>query len=403
MHIISTEMGLGKTFVGSEKAIDLGAKTILVICQKSKVSDWIAHFQTHYPIETYDLTTKKGYAAFLESKQGVGVINYELSWRRPELFELTDFTLMLDESSLIQTPTAKRTKFILKLEPKNVILLSGTPTAGKYEKLWTQVKLLGWNIRKQEYDETFVNWRKVKFNGFPVKIVDKYNPYKNIGLLKSKLAEHGAIFMKSEEVLTLPEQIFYTVESNTPRIYEKFVKDSIVTIEGKDLIGDTILTHLLYRRLICGAYNEHKLGQFKDLISSTDDRVIVFYNFNSELSKLIKICDTCHKETSQVCGNIKDIKAYEEVNDSVTLVQYQAGSMGINFQKANKIIYFSPPLSCEHWMQSIKRIHRIGQKHPCFYYKMTTKNSVENQIYYSLEKGETYTNELFRKDSGLWQ
>lgn len=64
----------------------------------------------------------------------IGIINYELAFRRPELSKLSDFTLMLDESSLIQNETAKRSKFILKkLNPSNVILLSGTPTSGKYE------------------------------------------------------------------------------------------------------------------------------------------------------------------------------------------------------------------------------------------------------------------------------
>ena len=30
------------------------------------------------------------------------IINYDLVWRRPELLELKDFTLMLDESSCIK-------------------------------------------------------------------------------------------------------------------------------------------------------------------------------------------------------------------------------------------------------------------------------------------------------------
>lgn len=52
------------------------------------------------------------------------LINYELAFRRPELLKLHDITLLLDESSLIQNETAKRTKFIMKLNYKNLILLS---------------------------------------------------------------------------------------------------------------------------------------------------------------------------------------------------------------------------------------------------------------------------------------
>jgi len=34
------DMGLGKTFVGSEKMMQLGKQLNLLICQKSKIQDW---------------------------------------------------------------------------------------------------------------------------------------------------------------------------------------------------------------------------------------------------------------------------------------------------------------------------------------------------------------------------
>ena len=39
------DMGLGKTFTGGEKLIELGAELNLVICQKSKIADWVHHFR----------------------------------------------------------------------------------------------------------------------------------------------------------------------------------------------------------------------------------------------------------------------------------------------------------------------------------------------------------------------
>ena len=39
------DMGLGKTFVGSEKMLQLNKRVNLVICQKSKVNDWVEHFK----------------------------------------------------------------------------------------------------------------------------------------------------------------------------------------------------------------------------------------------------------------------------------------------------------------------------------------------------------------------
>ena len=149
------DMGLGKTFIGSEKMKQLGCRLNLVICQKSKVDDWAEHFEKYYPRYhiinyTIEKEAKRLFTLLAGGCPVIIIINYDLVWRRPELLKLQDFTLMLDESSLITNRIAKRSAFILKFKPKNVILLSGTPTAGKYEKLWSQLQLLGWNIDERE-------------------------------------------------------------------------------------------------------------------------------------------------------------------------------------------------------------------------------------------------------------
>jgi len=397
------DMGLGKTFVGSEKLAVLGSHVNLLICQKSKIKDWINHFKENYPeFLVYDLTKKDALVDFLckvESSPKIGIINYELTFRRPELLMLRDFTLMLDESSLIQNETAKRTKFVMKLQPKNVILLSGTPTDGKYERLWSQIQLLGWSIRKDTFMKQYVEtvWVDDGDGHFRQAIVG----YKNVDRLKRKLAEHGAIFMKTEEAgIELPEQIIVPVTVESSKEYKKFMKSRLVTVEGRELVGDTALTKLLYARMLCGQFNQDKLEAFRDLINSTGDRLIVFYNFNEELDKLLAICEHFERPCSIVNGQTKDLEAYETRSDSITFVQYQAGSMGLNLQKTNKTIYFTLPLSAEQWIQSHKRTHRLGQKNTCFYYYMMCRDSVEEHILDTLKMRKDYTDELFTEYEG---
>lgn len=399
-------MGLGKTFTGAEKLIQLRAKVNLVICQKSKIKDWVEHFAKHYmfgfnAVNVYDLTKKTDYNLLfklLEVNQcmNVLIINYELAFRRPELLQLTDFTLMLDESSMIQNETAKRSKFILKMKPKNIILLSGTPTSGKYENLWSQLHLLGWNISKDLYWKQYVDVEYLENQGFPIKVV---RGYKNVERLKQKMREYGCRFLKTNEVFDLPEQIFNIISVETTKEYRKFRKDRIVTVDEKELVGDTTLTKMLYERMLCGSYNEEKLNALKDLISSTEDRLIVFYNFNEELRKIEEICLELDRPLSIVNGQIKDLTIYEQYSNSITAIQYQAGSMGLNLQKANKIIYFTPPLSSELFEQSKKRTHRIKQDRTCFYYELTCKNSIEEKIYKTLAMRRDYTNDLFEEDN----
>lgn len=412
------DMGLGKTFVGSEKMIDLGEKVNLVICQKSKVNDWVEHFNKQYefnpkdPFAAIDLTSKGGISIFFEMVEDVqksnfgrtfGIINYELAWRRKDLLKLYDFTLMLDESSLIQNIKAKQTKFIMKLKPKNVILLSGTPCSGKYENLVTQANLLGWNISQEIYDRTYINYKLTEDDGsgFRHRIVDMDDPYKNVDRLKNKLREYGAVFMKTEDVLDLPEQNFNEILVDAPKEYKKFMKDDICILLIDDfsnkieLIGDTIFTKRLYARQLCSQYNQHKLDALTDLIQSTQDRLIVFYNFNDELEQLKAICKAQNRPYSQVNGSVKDLYAYDNYSDSISLIQYQAGAMGLNLQKANKIIYFSLPERSELFEQSKKRIHRIGQSKPCFYYVMMARDTIERNIYDNLKLRKDYTDNLF--------
>lgn len=398
------EMGTGKTFVGSEKLISLNESLNLLVCQKSKINDWLEHFEKHYPeVVIFDLTKAKQLEQFLfeaqrRSDTTVAIINYELLWRRSKIGKLSIGTLMLDESSLIQNSKAKQTKFILKLNYKNVILLSGTPCSGKYENLWTQLKLLGYGVTESFFLSTFVNFDLLDIGTRIVKVVRKIDPYKNEKRLKAKLAEYGARFLKSSDVIDLPEQVFTIVNSPVSSDYRRFLKTCIVQTDNRELVGNTNLTKRLYARMLCGQYSKEKLDSFKSLLESTQDRVLVFYNFNEELEELKAIAKSLDKPISLCNGSVKDFKAYDSEENSVTFLQYQAGAMGLNLQKANKVIYFTLPERSDLFEQSKKRVNRIGQSRTCFYYLMLCKGSIEESIYNALLRKEDYNDRLFKQE-----
>lgn len=392
--------GLGKTYTGAEQLVRYGGDVNLVVCQKSKINDWLNHFKSVYGFtEVYDLTNKKDYEAFFNNLKWysmIGVINYELIFRRPDLKKLHNITLLLDESSLIQNEKAKRSKFIMSLKADHVILLSGSPTGGRYERLYSQLKLLGMKSSKTTFYNTFINYHFEEYTpGVKTMVVDGY---KNVDRLKSKMRELGCQFLKSEDVLDLPEQIFTQLRVDQSKEYKKFLKHRVVTVDGDELIGDNTFKRLLYERNLCGQYSKDKLRAFQDLVESTDDRLIVFYNFTAELVELEAIVNDLNKPFSIVNGKCKRLDEYERYDNSITFIQYQAGAMGLNLQKANKIIYYSPPLSSELYEQSKKRTHRIGQEQTCFYYNLIVRGSVEEKIYKVLAKRQDYTEKLFEED-----
>jgi SNF2 family DNA or RNA helicase len=278
-----------------------------------------------------------------------------------------------------------------------VILLSGTPTAGKYEKLWSQLQLLGWNIDEEIYFKSYVDYEWVDRDGFWGK---KINGYKNVDHLKRRLAKFGAIFKKTEEVIDLPEQVEQMIYVDQSKEYKFFKKHHYLEIEDKELIGDTALTKILYERQLCGQYSEDKLKAFQDLVESTEDRLVVFYNFTEEWHKLGKITDELGRPSSVVNGQFKHPEVLDNYDNGILFVQYQAGAYGLNLQKANKIIYYSLPLgigSCDLWGQSKKRIHRMGQDKTCFYYYLLVKDSIETWNLNLLEIGKELTDDLFKE------
>lgn len=199
----------------------------------------------------------------------------------------------------------------------------------------------------------YINYILINVGGFKM---PKIIGYKNVEHLKQRLNEYGAIFMRTEEAINLPEQMDNIIFVKNTEEYKKFKKDRIVNIKDKTLVGDTSLTKLLYLRKLASQYNKNKLDTLKDIIESTTDRLIIFYNFNEEKKQILDILD---RPISVISGDTKELRHYENKNNSITLVQYQAGATGVNLQKANKIIYYSLPLSSELFEQSKKRIHRI--------------------------------------------
>ena len=143
------------------------------------------------------------------------------------------------------------------------------------------------------------------------------------------------------------------------------------------------------------------LQAFQDLIESTEERIIVFYNFYEELYAMYTVIGD--RPRSVVNGQFKDLHAYEDEDNSITFVQYQSGAMGLNLQKAHITVYYTLPFgkgSCALWEQSKKRTHRIGQNNNCLYYYLLARKTIEERNLDNLRIGKEYNDYLFEADFG---
>lgn len=393
------EMGTGKTICGAIKSTSY-YKPVLIVCPKSVIPQWIECFEEWCKdYSVYDLTNKKQLQSFMDDEADLkmGVINYESAWRKSELLKLKGFTLILDESQAISNPTSKQTKGIVKLKFDNLVLLSGTPCSNaRYDKLYTQLRLLGLNMNKRSYEDRYCNFFEMEKAGVRFRVLSKVTPYKRTEELKNVIDDLGGRFMKTDEVIELPQQRFIDVPIKPSKYYKTFVKDGYVDCGEYEYISSSPTTDMLYQRQLCNS--TEKLDIVKTLLESTGDRVIIFYNFNCELELLQQIVSKLKRPLSFVNGSEKNLNCYNNNSDSVTLVQYQSGSSGVNLQKANKMIYYSPPIKSDFFEQSKKRIHRIGQDSKCTYWKLVTTNSIEQKIYNTLDQKRDYTEELFKHE-----
>ena len=137
-----------------------------------------------------------------------------------------------------------------------------------------------------------------------------------------KLAEHGAVFMTTEQAgISLPKRNWIKVKTRPSPLYWKFWNDRYIAIDSanlgefeldadfygsnahceRELIGDTSLTRRLYARQLCGLYNPARYEAFRDLVNSTEDRLIVFYNFTEEMERLKGIAKGLNRPVSVLC------------------------------------------------------------------------------------------------------
>lgn len=372
-------------------------ENVLVVCQKSKIKDWCNHWasETDYDVNSAYALKPKILNVIDQMCHTVIVTSYDMVWRRPvfKAFAKTAH-LILDESSLIQNEGTKRTDFIMSLEPLTVTLLSGTPVGGKYENMWTQCQLLGWDITRTQYWNRYVDWHLEKFYSIPrpIRVVDGY---KNVEELKQKLRDYGAVFMTTEEAIELPDKIEETTYIPTSDVYDEFKHDWIAVMDDEEIVGDTPLNKMLGLRKLCSYYSEGKAQALKDILEVNPERIVVFYNFRKELDVIRKIAGKRH--FCEINGDHHDQSTFDKYDDCVIAVQIKSGAMGLNLQKSNFTVYYSLPLSCSDWMQSVARTHRIGQRRKCIYVYLMMENSIEIEIMEKLKKGEDYTLRLFEE------
>lgn len=419
------DMGTGKTRTSLAYAEQLQELTkekfILILCQGSKLLDWEEDVKNWWPNKdvfvldknkSYYTNSKNRLDEMKNSKDKVIIVSYGKAWRwEKELDTIftttrkrimnTETIIICDESQKMKSHSSKIGKFGVNLSKKvdKMVLLTGDAISNGYIDLYNQMKIMGLTLTLDEFYFYFVKTRNMPGNSY-VKII---TGYKNTEVLLDTLKQQS-YFLKTEDVLELPKQNYIDIKLKLDGSeYEKVKKTSVYKEETFD--NQAILFGGL-RQLASGFLRQykdislHKKKALKDLLTSSKDDFVIFYNFKQELEDIKEIVDELDIKYFEMNGTTKDTHLRKDYKErKIIISQYMSGSTGQNWQDFNHTLYYSPTTIGTDFKQSLKRTHRVGQDKPVFYYFFKTQNTLEDKIYESLKVGKDYTLAMFERDN----
>lgn len=270
----------------------------------------------------------------------------------------------------------------------NFLLLSGTPASNNIGDMINYFIMFGFTKNKTQFNSKFGVWEQKFFGSKTINMVADYKDKdKLLGWYKSFTTS-----VKKDDVLDLPPIIFETVKFKPSKEYKVIKKDRVLNDKAYD--NPSALMHGLREH----ANQKDKIDYLKMLFETTEDNIVVFYNYVSELEAIKKI--TKEKAVFEVNGseqNIPKKSEWENLKNSVTLVQYQAGSAGIELQYANVVVYYTPTFSYQDYAQSLGRTHRNGQKKKVTALQFKTMETVEEDVWLALDDKEDFDKTIYLK------
>lgn len=297
--------------------------------------------------------------------------------------------VIFDECHRLKNSTGKWGKagFNLTRIADGFILLSATPTPNDWEDIINYFKMFGFTKNKTQ----FMNKHAVQMNRFGYnEIVD----WRDVDLIESQWKTISRRLNKSE-ALELPPITFKDVLFKASPYYKRIQKTRM-------LDDDTPLDNMMSLRHALRLHTnlKAKSDYLKELLDSTKENVLVFYNYDVELEhiqnavpkgKNVYVCNGHEKRYPKK-------SEWGSVENSVTFANYKSGSEAVEFTYSTIIVYFSPTESYTDFYQSYGRTHRMGQTEHVTAYKFITQGTIERNIYRALDNKQDFNIKLWEKE-----
>lgn len=287
---------------------------------------------------------------------------------------------------------------IRKCKPM-VILLSGTPTPESYSQMYHQVYAIPNNPFAEfknfyRFCDKYVNVKQRKINGLFVKdysggletIIKAMEPY----TINYTQQEAGFMAETKEEILEVE------MKPMTYAMIKKLKKDLV--IEGKEeiILADTPVKLMMKVHQMCSGTIKFESGNSMILDLSKAEfikeqfegcKIGIFYKFKEEYNAL-----------KQVFGDelTTELSVFEDTHKNIAL-QIVSGREGISLKQAEYLVYYNIDFSATSYWQSKDRMTTKERLENQVYW-IFAKGGIEHDIYKAVTKKKDYTVNHFKKD-----
>lgn len=371
--MFACDTGTGKTLISLHHYLKFGkGKQLLIIAPPAKVDEggWnreIEKVQSTYNIKIpYHIERSSMLTKHWERYKGNFVI--------------------VDECHQFKNPTSQRGKALQKLlkTSPGFSLLSATPASNGWGDMINYFIIFGYVKNKTSFNREYGIWEQ-KF--FGQRIVNQVVDYKDKKRLMAWYKSFS-VTVKKDDVLDLPPLINYYTTFKASKDYH--------TIEDTRILGDELFDTM---PALLHGLREHtapmdKVAYLKMLAEGTTENIVVFYQYESERQLII---DTIKDKTFyQINGKKHQLPPHDQdLKDTITLVQYQAGSAGIELQYASTVVYFTPTYSYQDFQQSMGRVYRNGQTKRVTVYRFVTRETIETAVWRALDDKQDFDEKLY--------
>jgi len=445
------EMGTGKTKVLIDNVAMLYDKgkidSVLIIAPKGVVKTWYeqelpVHLPDHIenvsvlwqPNITKTQQEKLDSLFEIDTALHILIMNVEALSTEKGVKFATKFInshkamMAIDESTTIKTPTARRTKNIIKigLDAKYKRIMTGSPITKNPLDLYTQCEFLDpWLLDFASYyafRNRYAEMKTMHIRGRSIQVVDKFQ---NLGELSDIVKQFSYRVLK-EDCLDLPPKVFIkrhiSLTPDQKKIYEQMKEQAIAHLNGKVTTTMTVLTQLMrLHQITCGyvtaddgttqQVESNRLNELMSILEDTDGKVIIWANYQLSVGEIIQKIIKVYGPESYV--HYYGLTPQEDRQDFIRKFQNdpkcrfiigtpQTGGYGITLTEANTVIYYSNGYDLEKRLQSEDRAHRIGQKKTVTYIDLIAEDTIDEKIVEALRKKINIASEVMGEELRDW-